>query len=308
MNTYAWMLLASLPLLPVVACAADPPAKDPVAQDIDACKRQDQQQGKPASTIACAVKVVFQSRVRRNNRTEPVDMTVSSPPMITDDTGTPGPGDWEVDLGTQDAFAGGERRFVLPSITINHGTGDRLQMSYQVPYAFISQTSSDNDPVHQSAQGFGESIFGVKYRFYDDKDRGLSFAVNPQFEVRTPGSDRLVSGNDTGFILPVMMTREFQDASISADAGVEAAAGEQHYFASFGAGKRLTDNVAVLAEIAGNDLNSPASKHVLVNLGLRRKINATQQISGAIGHDLFAGSAEHELTYLGFYYQKVFGK
>jgi hypothetical protein len=288
---------------------AQAPAKTPVAQQIDACKQQEQDKGKDPGTSAvkCAVKVIFQSRIRSKNRTEPVEMTVSAPPMVTDDTGTPGPGDWEIDLGIHSEFAAGEHRTEFPTIDINYGAGERLQFNYAVPYVFVGQPSSDGTP-GQSAHGFGDSLFGVKYRFYDNKDTGLSFAVGPQLEFRTPGGSKAISENATGFVLPVMMTKEYEHASISANVGVEASGGEQRYFASFGAGKRLTDHIALLAEIAGVDLNSPGDKHILLNVGVRDKLNATQSLSAALGHDIYSGSNEQSLTYVSFYYQKLFGK
>ena len=303
------------------AAAKDAPAKDgsakdskepataPIKQEIDACKQQEQQQGKDAGTSAvkCAVKVLFQSRIRSKNRTESVEMTVSAPPMITDDTGTPGPGDWEINLGAHSEFAGGEHRTEFPSIDINYGAGEDVQLSYEVPYVFVAQPSSGGTS-GESAHGFGDSLIGVKYRFYDNKDTGLSFAVGPQLEFRTPGGSKVISENATGVILPLIMTKEYEHASIGANLGVESSGGHQKYFASFGAGKRLTDHIALLGEIAGVDLNSPGDKHILLNVGVRDKINDTQSLSASIGHDIYNGSNERSFTYITVNYQKVFGK
>jgi hypothetical protein len=104
-----------------------------------------------------------------------------------------------------------------------------------------------------------------------------------------------------------MMTKEFEHASFSANAGVEVSGGQRRYFASFGVGKRLTDHVALLAEIAGTDLNSPSDKHVLFNVGLTRKISGMQSISGALGRDIYQGSDTHGLTHISVFYQKLFG-
>ena len=100
----------------------------------------------------------------------------------------------------------------------------------------------------------------------------------------------------------------FEHASIAANVGVEAVAGERSYFASFGVGKRVTDNIALMAEIAGTDLNATDEKRVLVNFGLRRKINATQSITAAVGRDVHVGNAVREQTYVTFAYQKLFGE
>ncbi len=318
MNTHGWTLCALLALVPLAnAGAAEQAAQDPpddkaagdTTQQIDACKQQQRAAGEKTelkTAIKCAAKVVFQSRIRHKKDEDAVEMTVGSPPMVTDDSDTPGDNNWEVNLGMHAEFAGGDHRIEAPTIDINYGIGDTIQLTYEVPYAFV-RTEDDNGQ-RVSANGFGDSILGLKYRFYDNKDAGLSFAFYPQAEFRTPGSSKIVSEVNTGVILPLVMTKEYEHASIGAEAGVELSGGEQRWFASFGAGKRLTDRTAILAEIAGTDINSPQSKHILLNVGLRHKISETQSISGGLGRDVYAGSAEREQTYVTLNYQKLFGK
>lgn len=320
MITHRWMLSLALILAPLaMAEAADTPdtpdaadAANSVAQAKEDCKQQEQEQGvgKKTSAVACAVKLIFQSRIRRRKDTEPVEMTVGSPPMVSDDTETPGPNNWEINLAMHAELAGGERQIELPLVDVNYGVGDTLQFKYEVPYVFArqAQTGVGGATSFVDADGVGDSIFGVKYRFYDDKDAGLSFAVYPQVQFRSPGGDRSVSEGKTSLILPVIVTREFEHASISANAGLEATGGERRYFASFGVGRRLTDHVALLAEVAGSDLNAADEKHVLLNFGARYKISDTQSISGALGRDVYAGGDERERTYFTFAYQKLFGK
>lgn len=307
MKTIAWMLGLVVALAPLSAvCAAGEQA-----QANSDCQNQEQQKGngEKTSKVLCAIKSVFQNRIRRRKATEPVEMTVGSPPMQTDDTETPGPGNWEVNVILNGDFAGSERRIDIPRIDINYGYGDRLQFKYEVPYVFVrsSEPAPGGGTISSNADGVGDSIFGVKYRFYDDNDTGLSFAVYPQIQFKTPEGPRSVSDGRTVLILPVMMTREFRASSISANIGVEASSGEHRYFASFGVGKRLNDHVALLAEIAGSDLNV-TQRQVLLNVGLRWKISDTQSISGALGRDVYAGGDQLPDTHVVLAYQILVGK
>lgn len=291
--------------------AGDTAAEDKAAAK-EECKQEEQQKGtgEKTSAVKCAIKVIFQNRIRRRKDTEPVEMTVGSPPMQTDDTETPGPNNWEINLVAIGELSGGEHHVEAPLFDVNYGRGDTLQFKYEVPYVFArqEQPASGGDSELVSARGVGDSIFGVKYRFYDNNDTGLSFAIYPQIQFRTPGGKRSVSDNRTVLILPVIMTREFEHSSITANIGLEASSDERRYFASFGVGRRLSDHVALLAEIAGTDLNAADEKRVLLNVGLRRKITDTQSISGSLGHDIFAGSDQHGQTYFSIAYQKLFGK
>ena len=308
MKINAGMLSLALALGPPTIAHAD----DTAAQAKSDCKQQEQEKGKgeKTSAVVCAIKVLFQNRIRRKQDTEPVEMTVGPPPMQSEDTDTPGPNNWETNFLLHADLAGGERRIEVPTLDVNYGIGDTLQLSYEVPYVFARQPQPDAAGVARlvDADGIGDSSFGVKYRFYDDKDSGLSFAIAPQVEFRTPGGSRDVSERKTELTLPLVMTREFEHASITANAGVEVAAGEHRYFASFGAGTRLTDHVALLAEIVGTDLNAADEKRTLLNFGLRWKITDTQSLSAALGRDVYAGGDQREQTHFTFAYQKLFGK
>jgi hypothetical protein len=287
-------------------------AADTNAQDQEACKQQEQEKGvgEKTSAVACAVKAIFQSRIRLKKDTEPVELTVGSPPMQTDDTDTPGPNNWEVNFVVDGDFAGEERRIEAPLLDVNYGIGDSLQLAYEVPYAFVRepQPTMSGPSGSLDVNGIGDSIFGAKYRFYDNKDTGLSFALYPQIEFRTPGANRSVSEDRTEVIIPILMTREFKLVSISANAGVELSSGERRYFAGFGVGKRLTENMTMMAEIVGTNLNVAEEKQMLLNVGLRRKISETQSISGSLGRDVYVGGSQREHTHFTLAYQKLFGK
>jgi len=277
---------------------------------MDECKQaeRDKGHGEKTSEVVCAAKTAFQNRIRRKKELEPVEMTVGSPPMQTDDTDTPGPNNWEVNIVASGAVSGSEHRIEAPTLDVNYGVGESVQLTYELPYVFLKERSdSMSAPEYSSASGIGDSKFGVKYRFYDNDESGLSFAIYPQIEFRTPGASRRISEGSTELILPILMTREFEHASISANAGVELSDGDRRYFASFGAGRRLSDHVALLAEIVGTDLNAADEKRALLNVGLKWKVSDTQSLSGSLGRDVYAGGDQRESNYFSLAYQKQFG-
>ncbi|MEO6138871.1 MAG: transporter [Luteimonas sp.] len=292
--------------------SAAPAEKSPIAQEKDACEKQEQRQGTsaPASAVKCVVKVVFQSRIRRRKDEEPVEMTAGSPPLQTEDTETPGAGNLEVNLVAQGESGGGEHRYALPLLDVNYGVGDTLQFSYSIPYAFVRQAGTDASGAEEftSAHGIGDSSLGLKYRFYDNNETGISWAIEPQVEFRTPGAKRAVSEGSTAFVFPVVVTREYANASLTANAGIAASAGQQRYFGSFALGMRISDKVALLGEIAGNNLNASDEKRVLLDFGVRRKISGSQSISAALGRDIHAGGDQNKQVYFALAYQRIFGK
>ncbi|HZX90900.1 MAG TPA: transporter [Rudaea sp.] len=309
-TTLTALALLFTPLLPAPAHAAAD--TDAVAQQQEDCKQEEREQGVGEKTGAavCAIKVLFQSRVRSKNESEPVEMTVGPPPMQSEDTDTPGPHNWEVNFLLNAQLAGSERRIEVPTLDLNYGVGDRIQLSYEVPYVFARQEQSDAGGGARviEANGVGDSSFGFKYRFYDDEDSGLSLAIAPHLEFKTPGGNRDVSEHTTELAVPLVMTREFEHASVTANAGVELTSDTQRYFASFGAGRRISEHVALLAEVVGTDLNAADEQRVLLNLGARWKISEKDSLSAALGRDIHAGGDQREQTYFTFAYQKLFGK
>ena len=53
--------------------------------------------------------------------------------MITDDTGTPGPGAWEVHIAATMQRAASTSTGDLPLLDINYGVGEQIQLKYEVP-------------------------------------------------------------------------------------------------------------------------------------------------------------------------------
>lgn len=260
-------------------------------------------------SIACAIKHVFRSRVRYHKNVEPVDMTVGSPPMVSDDTGTPGNRRFEINLTTSGDFAGDTHRIESPLLDVNYGIGDLTQLKFEVPYVLLA--SQDDKAVEPRsvahAHGVGDATVGIKYRFYDNKETGQSLALYPQIRFRTPGANKAVSEEKTVVILPLLMTREFEKASLTANIGV-AHADYSRLFASIGAGTRLSDQWAVLGEIAGNNLNARDDRQILLNLGIRRKLSEKRLIAASIGHDIHVGGDKPLHRYFSISFQQMLGE
>jgi len=273
----------------------------------EACRRQERAagEGDTAAKLKCAVKAVFQTRIRNKPDEDAVEMTVGSPPMHVDDTDTPGDRTWEINIGMEADWSRGERDLEAPIADLNYGIGDRLQVTYEVPYVWMHE-DGDDDEAAASANGVGDSTLGLKYRFYDNEERGLSFALYPQLRVRTPGANREVSEGGTSVSLPLLMVSEFEHFSITADAGVEVSDEERRWFAGAGLGWRLDERTALMAELAGEDLNSP-ERRWQVGFGLRHKLHEGRSLSASLGRDVEAGDGEGLHNHFALAYSMEFG-
>jgi len=94
------------------------------------------------------------------------------PPFRTDDPETPGNRHWEINVGfiaDRNPAAGA---YQAPDFDFNYGLGDRIQLKYELPIA-IEETRPQAASFTQAAipgqviGGLGESLLGVKWRFYE---------------------------------------------------------------------------------------------------------------------------------------------
>src|SRR6202046_342904 len=60
----------------------------------------------------------------------------AGPPFLTNDPGTPGNANWEINLSSMQTIARDVSSYQVPQIDLNFGVGDRIQLTYEIPYVF----------------------------------------------------------------------------------------------------------------------------------------------------------------------------
>jgi hypothetical protein len=126
------------------------------------------------------------------------------PPMLTDDPGTPGNKNWEINIASTLFFSHSEKEIEAPLLDINFGLGNRIQLKYEVPYTFDSDEGRPYRPF------LGNSLMGVKWRFFQQKDeKGWRISTYPQLEVNNPDQSHTNGLVDRGprFLLPIEATK-----------------------------------------------------------------------------------------------------
>ncbi|QMV18787.1 hypothetical protein GOB94_08905 [Granulicella sp. 5B5] len=94
------------------------------------------------------------------------------PPFLTDDPETPGNQHWEINYGFIGDRNPGQGAYQVPDFDLNYGLGDRIQLKYELPIAIAETRTSTPTPAtiappNSIATGLGESLLGVKWRFYE---------------------------------------------------------------------------------------------------------------------------------------------
>jgi hypothetical protein len=137
------------------------------------------------------------------------------PPMITDDPGTPGDGHWEINIATLTNRTAGGDSYQLPLIDLNYGWGDRIQLKYEVPWVIDRYDGT-------SPSGLGNSLLGVKWRFYDAGPSAWQISTYPQLEFNYPSSAsprRGLADGGTSYLLPLEFERAYENFDINFEVG-----------------------------------------------------------------------------------------
>jgi len=159
------------------------------------------------------------------------------PPFLTNDPGTPGNANWEINLAAMPILARDVAAWQIPQVDLNFGVGDRVQLTWEAPYTLQANRG-------QTLHGdWGNGFPGVKWRFLDRGEDGWQMSIFPQLE--TPGSVAArqagIAGPGPRTLLPIEVAKRVGPIELNAEAG--------YYLPGHGARERI------LGLVAGRELN-----------------------------------------------------
>jgi len=208
---------------------------------------------------------------------------MGAPTLQTDDTETAGDGRWEFNLGASTERRPGSRLVEGPVLDVNYGIGDRLHLNYEVPYLQRSETGSPR------LSGLGNSALGVKWRFADGGEHGLSVSVFPKVEFKTPGSsasDRGLAEPGTHYGMPLQFQRTVGPLTLVGQLGREFGGGRDGWNYGFSAGHHLSEKVEIGAELVGGASGGLHRSQLAANLGLSADLSAHFTLMLSLGREL----------------------
>jgi len=159
----------------------------------------------------------------------PLASAQGGPPFRSDDPDTPGNKRWEINTVLVGARSLAEGSYAVPNVDINYGLGSRIQLKYEVPLS----VEEARGPTSHLDGGLGNSLLGVKWRFYahhprskeseqiDRKESNFGISIYPQLLVNNPtGSTRRdVAEPGPQFLLPVEASARIGPIRISGEFG-----------------------------------------------------------------------------------------
>src|SRR5215213_2145620 len=173
----------------------------------------------------------------------------AGPPLITDDPGTPGDGNWEINVAFTFEQTPAARAMELPLLDVNYGLGDHLQLKYEGAFLLIDEKGAGPRGT------FSNSLVGVKWRFLDEDRHGIAMSMYPQVEFNNPGLNASRHGlvdDGTQVLIPFQIARSFGSFEVGVEAGynfIQYSDDEWKY--GVAVGYALSERLELLGEVAG---------------------------------------------------------
>jgi hypothetical protein len=219
----------------------------------------------------------------------------AGPPFLTNDPGTPGNANWEINIASMQTIEHGVSTYQVPQIDVNFGVGDRVQLTYEVPYVIETR---DGAP---TMSGWGNAYPGVKWRFFDQGEGGWQLSTFPQFE--TAGSAdaqrRGIAEPGQRLLLPLEVAKAVGPYTLNFEAGYYLPRhGLEERILGFVAGTQVTPRLELNGELY-NDHVMGSPEVTTLGFGGRYKLHRGFLLLFMAGRSL-DGNGPGQVQFMGY--------
>lgn len=218
------------------------------------------------------------------------------PPYLTNDPGTPGNANWEINLGALPTVVRGASSYQLPQVDLNFGVGERIQLTFEIPYELATAAGQP------SRSGWSNGYPGVKWRFLDQGDDGWQVSAFPQVELgaSTTAYKNGLASPGPRYLLPLEAAHRLGPVDVDVEAGyIFPGKGPRERFLGLVIGRAVTDRLEFDAEIYNDRVFDTAPQVTTVDLGGRYRLRPGVIALFMAGRGVDGGAAEP--SFLGYF-------
>jgi hypothetical protein len=219
------------------------------------------------------------------------------PPYYTNDPGTPGSLNWEINLGYMPFLYSDQSVAHTPDVDINFGIGDRIQLTYENAWLRVQSPSSP------AKYEIGQSNPGVKWRFYDKGESGLNISVFPQLFLNNPNDAVLrgITAASESFLLPMEFSRKLGPVDVNYEMGYQFVhKGPDGGFLGLVVGRDVTRKLELDMELYDQHTFHPSMNQPTIDCGARYKLHRPVILLFMAGRGLEAARSNQSF-FLGYF-------
>jgi hypothetical protein len=214
--------------------------------------------------------------------------------VATEDTDTPGAGNWEINLGVSGQRAGGTWEYVAPDTDFNYGWGDRTQVVLAIPHVMLREPGVD------ARSGLGSATVGIKWRLLDQEQAGFALAVFPTYSWSLSSRAARDGLADPGrsLVLPLLAGVRHGDSALFVEAGRNfVQQGPNEWLAGVKLTRQCLATVECRVEVEHSRIAREPGQ-TLASVGFKWKVAEQLILQGSVGRDV--GPAREEKRQLAF--------
>lgn len=236
----------------------------------------------------------------KSEESEEIETTPGGVPLVVDDPGTPGCKNWEINLVADGDLTKAANVYELPLLDLNYGVGDNVQLKYEVPNTVVNSDQGRSTQI-------GDSLVGIKYRFYEDEDSAFQIGTYPQIQFFNPALGSASDASDRRgsiTILPLLMSKRIGRTSrgnvmLTANVGYNSSTRPdvQNFVSSgVGLGAPLIGKAAIVGEVVIQQATKQVDEEnrqelVRANIGLIGPVAKHLVLFASVGGSL--ASSDH---------------
>ena len=139
----------------------------------------------------------------------------AGPPFLTNDPGTPGNGNWEINIAAMQTTLSDVSSWQLPQLDVNYGVGERIQLTGEISYVVVNASGQPQ------ATGWGNANPGVKWRFFDQGEGGWQMSTFPMYQtgVSSEAQRKGIGVAGPRLFLPLQVARKVGALSFNLEVG-----------------------------------------------------------------------------------------
>ena len=220
----------------------------------------------------------------------------AGPPFLTNDPGTPGNGNWEINIAAMQTTTPGVSSWQLPQLDVNYGLGERIQLTGEIPYVVLNATGQTQ------ASGWGNANPGVKWRFLDQGESGWRVSTFPMYQTggSADAQRRGLAVEGPRIFLPLEAARKFGKVSLDLEVGAYVPIhGDKEHIIGLVAGGDVGRRLELDVELYNDQIHGSADITTL-DVGGRYKLSRGFNLLFMAGRSLH-GNSGGQIEFTGFF-------